>query len=187
MSTWSWFGWGGIASALIACGGKVVFVETDGGASSAGGSGGASGPDICTELCDAGIGCGQFVAADCPQWCAERVADAGSCAPEFEAMLRCAIESPPIDCMASPACQSKPEDYAACVYGDCIASAECGVTGSVATCNRSCSRELEWICTTGQAPLDCTCKVDGLEVASCTDSFGTGIASCCDAFFADAH
>ncbi len=208
MTPWAWIPV--VALGMVpACSARVaVDPSGDGGGAeggSTGGSGGAAVPaeSACNQWCEANAAdCGDI--DSCLAHCLEQAAYFGSCAPAFEAVLACKIDSAPIfapDCSPTePATDCDTEDalfpciYPAgpCTEGGCVVSGNqeldhavkcdyvCGGATYTATCDHSAA---------GAYSFECVCHIDGTTVGTCqaVTTSGVGDFGCCSAYFADSQ
>lgn len=170
-----------LAPAMIACGGKVVFVEADGdGEPKGGGSPPVS--NICETLCQGGA-CPPSGVGSCSTWCEERVDIAGECAAELESVLACFVKSGVSDqCSIAMTCPAEAAIYEVCTVG-CSATPSCDIGINQTVCRVSCSSDFEWTCTQG-FPETCTCAVNGQVLGTCVAEGAGSFAVCCDGLFA---
>jgi hypothetical protein len=206
MTAWAWVPVGALGI-VTACSARVVTdpPSGDGGAAEGGGGTGGSpvpAESVCHQWCEANTpDCGDIDA--CVAHCLEKASYMGSCAPAFEALLACKIDSEPIDppdcgptepatgCNAEGALAQCIYPAGTCTEGGCVAGSSevdpatrcdysCGGTIYTATC--------EYV-GADSFPLECACQVDGETVGTCQAVSGLGLArfGCCSAHFADSE
>lgn len=204
----------------VACGGKVVVdsgPSGTGGAGGAGGSGGdtvssasvspvgvttgqvtavsssTGGASLCEQICATQqmMGCGD---AGCVTGCEEAYANAGSCAPQLDAFIICALKSGGLTCEGVPqGCESQAKAYQACIDPG---PADCGDISCSVGSNGDCSCQgicngsfLEVQCSPGDLTNFCTCFKDGMPIGKCSEPQNGGSSCnlqggcCADQFF----
>lgn len=168
------------ALALIACGGKVVFVEDDGadggGSSSPSPSSGAGtekfepGPqpdprgDLCAAYCPASCG------LDCFDECFEQFFGAG-CDSISADVVQCFGDSvDPQTCSFFGSCEQELDEWTKCPMNLC--SDGCSLAEQDCSCLRTCDdRDLQMNCNlVADAQASCDCKIDGVTVTTCTET-----------------
>lgn len=169
----------GLALALVACGGKVVFVEDDdgsGGSSSSSPSSAAGtqkfepGPqpdtrgDLCRAVCPA---CSE---PGCVEDCMDQFFGFG-CDSFAGKVLTCFADGlDPDSCAFTTNCEAEVDDWTQCPMNQC--SDGCSLADQDCSCLRQCDeQEFQMNCTMvadGQA--SCECIINGGVLTSCTET-----------------
>ncbi|WP_437964294.1 hypothetical protein WMF04_31840 [Sorangium sp. So ce260] len=152
------------------------------------GAGGGDARSRCMDYCNLFLTtCGQ-VPGSCDDVCDDQLSAAPACNGLLVPFFDCAINEV-FDCdVTPPRCEPLLKEYEACAFGSTCGLAECAGGDRACTCKGSCPGvDLGVECRPigGGIEINCSCTVNGVEVAACLDArpaceLGLG---CCEPIF----